>query len=388
MNDDLTTRLSRQLHEQVDDWHAAPLTFEQVRGRAHGIRRTRRVVTGAAVAAVFAIGAPAAVLAGGSLDAGPDRTVPPATNSPSEAVEQEPSGLGIPYLEGRTLVMPDGTRIELPGAYDGATPVSGDVVLAVRVDDDGNATLDRVEDGTVVQSEELAGGGLAPNADGTAVAYVRADGELVVESAAGQFPMGSHGQGQPVRLLGGPDCSSAGDCTVFLDLPDGSVAVDSSGEADELPGDPLAVEDASAATGRVAMQMSVDELEPSSCSRVVGDNGFGETVFRTCDVTPDRFSPAGTHLSAGPSYRSGIGDSLVAILDAETGEELARYMPENGFITHAVWEDDAHLLVLTHDWGTGQWTVIRLASDGSIEDALGPVAGGEMKRPWQLVGAS
>jgi hypothetical protein len=387
MNDDLATRLSRQLHEQVDDLHAAPLTFEQVRGRAHGIRRTRRAVTGAAVAAVFAIVTPAAVLAGGGLDAGPDRTVPPATNSPTGAVEQEPSGLGVPYLEGRTLIMPDGTRTELPRAYDGATPVSDDVVLAVRVDDAGNATLDRIEDGTVVQSEELAGGGLAPNADGTAVAYVRADGELVVGSAVGEFPLGDHGSGQPVRLVGGPDCSGAGDCIVFLDVGDRPVAVDSSGEAEELPGDPMAVHDASAATGRVSMLMSVDDFEPGSCSRVVGDSGSGDIVFETCDVTPDRFSPAGSHLSAGPSYRSGIGDSFVAMLDAESGKELARYSPENGFVNTAVWEDEDHLLVLTHDWGTGRWTVVRLATDGSIEDALGPKAGGEMHPPWRLVGA-
>ena len=55
MNDDLTTRLSRQLHEQVDDWHAAPLTLDGVRGRARSIQRTRRIVTGTVAAAVVAV---------------------------------------------------------------------------------------------------------------------------------------------------------------------------------------------------------------------------------------------------------------------------------------------------------------------------------------------
>ena len=34
MNDELTTRLTRQLHAQVDDWSTAPLTLDDVRGRA------------------------------------------------------------------------------------------------------------------------------------------------------------------------------------------------------------------------------------------------------------------------------------------------------------------------------------------------------------------
>lgn len=385
MNDELTSRLSRQLHEQVDDWHAAPLSLEGVQGKARSIRRTRRAAAaGAVAAAVAAVVIPTTVLTG-SLNRS-DR-VPPATNTPTGVVEQEPSGLGVPYVEGRTLVMPDGTAAELPRAYDGALPVSDDVVLALSVDNDGDAVLDRVEGGTVVQSEALAGGGLAPNADGTAVAYVRAGGELVVESADGQFLLGAHGRGQPIRLVGGPDCSDTDDCVVFLNLGDRPVAVASSGQVNDLPGNPLAVQDASAA-GRVAMLMSVDDFEPSSCSRVVGDNGAGATVFETCDVTPDRFSPGGSHLSAGPSYQSGIGDSFVAILDAESGTELGRYAPENGFVHTTVWEDEEHLLVLAHDWGTGQWTVIRLAADGSIEDALGPETGGEMNPPWRLVGGS
>ena len=40
MNDELTSRLSRQLHDQVDGWHDTPLTLEGVQGRARMIRRS------------------------------------------------------------------------------------------------------------------------------------------------------------------------------------------------------------------------------------------------------------------------------------------------------------------------------------------------------------
>ena len=384
MNDELTSRLSRQLHEQVDGWQTAPLTLEGVQGRARSIRRTRRVAAGAVVAAVFAIVVPVGIVTGGVFDASPDRDVPPA-NNPTEAVEQDPSAIGVPYLEGRTLTMPDGAQTELPRAYDGAT-VLGDLVLATTIDtDDGSATLDRIEGGEVVGSEELSGMGLAPNADGSAVAYVRADGQLVVEGVDGQVEVAEVGQAQPVALVG--DCQSD-DCTVFLDQGGTPVAVSGSGEVTALPGDPLAVEDASAVTGRVAMLMSVDDFEPGSCSRVVDELGAGSQVFKTCDVMPTRFSPGGSYLSAGPEYGDGHGATMAAILDAETGEELARFEPPDGSITQAIWEDPQHLLLLTYHWSAREWSVVRLAADGTTGEALGPVAGGEMNPPWQLLGPS
>jgi hypothetical protein len=267
--------------------------------------------------------------------------------------------------------------------------VLGDRVLATAIDtDDGSATLERLEGGEVVGTEDLAGGTLTPNDDGTAVAYVRADGQLVVESESGQALIGEYAGAQPVALLGGPECTEQPDsCVVFVESGDGAPLVVTTSGATPVSGEPVGVEDASAATGRVALLMSVDDLEPGSCSRVVSNDGAQGTVFETCDVSLDTFSPSGSHLSAGPEYRSGIGDAFVAIVDGETGEEQARFAPENGFINTSVWEDEEHLLVLAHNWEAGEWSVFRLASDGSLEEAMGPVAGGEMKPPWRLLQA-
>ena len=65
---DLERELGRQLHEQVDHRHDAPLDLGDVRGRAGRIRRNRRVAVGAGVAAALAIIVPTAVLAGGGLN--------------------------------------------------------------------------------------------------------------------------------------------------------------------------------------------------------------------------------------------------------------------------------------------------------------------------------
>ena len=47
-NDQLTDELGRELHRRADDLHGAPLTFDDVRGRARAIRRRRRAAAAAA----------------------------------------------------------------------------------------------------------------------------------------------------------------------------------------------------------------------------------------------------------------------------------------------------------------------------------------------------
>lgn len=380
MNDDLTTMLSRQLHEQVDGWHATPLTLDGVQGRARSIRRTRRVVAVGAVAAVLAVAVPVAITAGGGLDASPDRDLPPATTSPSQGVDTaEPDGSGpaIPYLEGRTLTMPDGSTTGLPRRYERFT-LLGDLVLATWTDTEtGDRTLERLLDGEEVGTEAITG--ITANHEGDAVAYVPADGQVIVEWAGGDTTLETVPGARPVRLLGGPGCSDE-ECVVYYE--DGQTVrfVDGSGNAGTVEG--LAVSDVSA-EGEVAVLTRVDDLEPGSCSEV---RAVDRVVFSTCDYSLDRFSPDGAHLSANEDYLDGIGARFVAILDAETGEEVVRVEPAEGFVGSVVWEDADHLLAVIHDWSDGTWTVERLGVDATTETVLGPVAGGEMNPPWRLQG--
>jgi hypothetical protein len=232
-----------------------------------------------------------------------------------------------------------------------------------------------------VGSEPVAGFSLATNSDGTAVAYVRAGGELVVESEQGQYLLGEFPGARPTAFAGGPVCTDEPQsCVVHLDTGSGApLVVDTAGSRTV---DGLVVTDVTA-DGRTAVRTSVDDLEPGSCSEVrAGD----DPVFETCDYSLGTFSPGGDHLSAHEDYLDGIGARFVAVLDATTGEELARLEPGEGFLNTVTWEDDSHLLAAVHDWSTGTWRVDRIGVDGTTETVLGPVEGGEMKPPWRLLG--
>jgi hypothetical protein len=380
MNDDLTTRLSRQLHEQVDDWHTTPLTFESVRGRAHAIRRTRRIaVAGVAAVAVAAVAVPTALL--GDPASRSDRSSEIA-ETPTEATEPP---LGVPYLTGRELVLPDGTGRDLPERYQGGA-VLGETFLGLRTDDTGFLVLDELDAEDDIVDSVVLDTGLTQNLDGSAIAYVT-DGELVVRWEDGEAGFGSFGPVSPVRLVGGPVCTEGeSTCTVYFNDERGDPAVAvNHGAVNGVAGDPRTVTDV-AEDGRISMITRVSELpEPGACSAVY-DQSAGEQLHGTCDYTFGRFSPDGSLLSATHPYRDGFGDAWRAILDAATGEELARYEPPSGAITSSVWEDDGHLLITS--WEEGRWKVTRLGVDGSTEVVLGPARAGQQNPAYAILGAS
>ncbi len=385
MNDDLTTRLSRQLHAQADDWQGAPLTLESVQGTARTIRNRRRVAAGSALAvAVLAIAIPIGVTFGG----GPDTSPPPANPSPTRLVDTEnpvpESPLGVPFLAGSTLTLPNGAEVSLPRAYDGGA-VLGTTVLGLR-NDNGDLLLDVLGEDLQVEETVPLDSGFAHNAEGSAIAYVTR-GELVVRSESGVTSFGEVPTGLvPVRLVGGPDCTEgAATCAVYLnDQAEGAPrVVTDAGEVNDVAGDPVEVTDA-AEDGRIALVTSVDLSAGGACSAVVASNG-GKQLFGTCDHTAGQFSPGGGHLSAAPAYQSGIGDTYAAILDPATGGEVARVEPgRGGFVRDSTWEDAEHLLVTTYSYDEG-WSVVRLGVDGSQEVALGPDASGDDMTPSFVV---
>ena len=299
MNDDLTTRLTRQLHDQVDDWSAHPLTLEGVQGRARSIRRTRRALAGGAVAAaVLAIVVPL-----GLTQSSPDSQRPPVTNTPTEkptgdVVAESP--LAIPFIEGRTLTLPDGVTAELPEAYQGGT-VLGETVFGLRSDESGNLVLDELDVALGIAETVPLDSGFAPNLEGDAIAYVT-EGQLTIEWEDGvSTRMGQVGPVEVVRLVGGPDCTmGTDDCVVYYNDGETPRFLNNSGEGAEVPGAPLSVSDVDD-DRRVAMLTEVT-AEPGSCGRVY-DQQSRQEAFATCEYSLGRFSPDGDHLSATQPYR-------------------------------------------------------------------------------------
>lgn len=386
MNDDLTTRLSRQLHEQADDLRGAPLTLAGVQGKARSIQRTRRIVTGSAAAAVVAaVVVPSVLLLGTDLDA--DREIPPAGPSPTRVIDSQEATpqptLGIPFIEGRTLTLPDPVQGRLPETYQGGAVV-GDTVFGVRSDDSGTLVLDQLDAQLRVSETVPLDSGPVPNLEGDAIAYV-SEGELTIRWEEGSTSLGEVGPVEVVRLVGGPDCTlGADDCVVYYNDGQTPRFLNNSGEGAEVSGSPLSVTDVDDER-RTAMLTEVTD-EPGSCGRVF-DWQSQEATFTTCEYSLGRFSPDGSHLSATQPYEDGFGDAFHAILDPESGAELARYeAAQGGAVYYSVWEDPEHLLVLSYE--DGAWLVTRLGIDGSTETALPPVEGSQEEPAYVLLAAT
>jgi hypothetical protein len=372
--DRLADELTRQLHAQVDDWHSAPLSLDDVQGTARTIRRRRRALaTGVAAVAVLAVAIPAGLSLGGTTKPPVDALAPPRYDGPV---------LGVPYVDGARVILPDGSVRELARDYDGGA-VLGGTLLGLRNDDSGFLVLDELDGRGQVANTVVTQSGITFNPDESAIAYV-ADGELIVRWEDGATSLGDVGGATPVRLVGGPDCTGGGEpCRVYVnDERGGSRVITGTTAPGPVAGDPLSLADV-AADGRLSMMTSVTDFpEPGSCSTVTTRGGT--PIVDSCEYTYGTFSPDGSLLSGTHPYRDGFGDGWRVILDAATGRELARYESGSGGITSSVWEDDTHLLITSYE--DDRWRVTRLGVDGSTEVVLGPVKGGDVDPAYAVVG--
>lgn len=392
-NDDLERMLGRELHGRVDGMHDAPLGFHDVRGRAGRIRRTRRIAAGTGLAAAVAILVPAALVAGTGPDRA-DRAPGPATEAPTPTPSGRVTAIGataprgegpaVSWMEGTVLHQPDGSTTDLGAAYVEVTPYDGGWA-AVDLAEGTTSFLDA--DGEV--SETFQGHSLAVSVDGESMASVLT--ATYGDQDIGLYPVTGVGPGgylsSVVSAGGTADLAGfTGTQEIAYTLTSakghsGAWITDWAQEPRRLPG-LINVQAASQVSGVVSGLTSVDELEPGSCSAVVAVDS-GRTRWETCDHTLEAFSPDGRHVIGTEDYHDGIGGDTVAILDATDGTVLVEYTTrEVGFTGSAVWETSSTALVTTHQ--DGEWYVLRLSLDGTVERALGPVSAGELDHPWRF----
>ncbi len=395
MNDELTTRLSRQLHDQVDGWHDTPLTLEGVQGRARTIRRRRQALTsGVVAAAVLALAIPVGIGLAGNDTSAPQ----PAGPSPTRVVDtptpradgtfpltidaaQGPvpdSGYLVPDDE--TFVDADGTH-ELPGRFSQLLPFGDGWVGQRSVAVAGSERIEAVElDADFEEVDVLAEGlelGLVGNADGTRVAWVEGgDGSWLVVNAA------SDG-GETIRS------GAAQATTVQGYLSDDRVAVSTTdqqsgdvrhGEAGrEGISESLVLEGAGDRAPafqdvRGISQVSVlvagqtEFRGDSTCSQVREAAPPVTVVAETCDHGLGAFSPDGRWIIGYGSYYD-LGSPTLAILDAFTLEPVVEFRADRGqggaTVLQAVWQDDETLVALVEQ--QGEQVVVTAHSDGRLE---------------------
>lgn len=396
---DMTAAVNREFDQRVRDLNEAPLTLDHVKGKAMSIKRNRRLAVAGGVLAAAAVILPVAIVAGNGL--GRTDELPPASSSsdpdqtPTEAVDTAnptpAAPAGPAYLDGDTLHRADGSTLQLPEAYAGGAELGEEFLGTRPLGDGGRRVMDIVSsDGTVLESIDVVSGPVA-NADGTTAAYVAPGGSLMtlwstdpadrVELTSGLGP-----NDFPVAVTGGPSCFEDADgCRVFLNDGNGQTApevVASDGSVDVAVPDGLKIYDV-AADGRITVQNK--SKIAGSCNGVY-DEPAGGYVFETCESSLFDFSPDGTRLSGYDDYLDGIGDGFRTILDATSGEEVARFDPRDGFVAGSVWADDDDLMILAYE--PAGWSIYRLGVDGSKERVVGPNPEGDDLTPaYVLLGS-
>ncbi|MEZ5193310.1 MAG: hypothetical protein R2734_12915 [Nocardioides sp.] len=228
-------------------------------------------------------------------------------------------------------------------------------------------------------------GGFAVSAGGNVVAWTGTDGTVYAAQAdTGDVqPMSAVPRAGSYRTVGiwGEDCTSTAGCTVIVNRTDRRAVAyaAATGSAESLPGLDYATVAGDSHVGGVT---SIDENAPGSCSAML--DGLSPVLWTTCDNTLSALSPDGSHLLGLPAYLDGFGPRTLDVLDMADGSAVRSWTANRRSATYfdQVWEDDSHVLVVTYQGG--EWAVVRLGVDGSMEFAIAPVPGEDLSRPVML----
>jgi hypothetical protein len=414
--------LGRAMGQQVGGLHDAPLTVEAVQARATTIRRNRRLIVAAGLAAATAILVPSAILASNSFQRSDG---PPVVNSPTQA--PEPSDTGSPeptpttsaseshdtviggstfdvsdlptgaapavaWADGLTIHRADGTTVDVTGVdrIDQLAPMGDGWVIATG-DDQGNLEVVLLDANGVAGDRFPLDGGLATSPEGKVVAWASPNGAVTVVGQGGAEvlkmpPITARGPYSAIAVTS-EDCkegrtTDAG-CTVYVNTKGAKVAAyytSSHGIVDLVSEEFL---NTTAYAGDRILAGITEISDTGTCSIVQRD--YRQILWETCDHRVLGFSPDGNHVVAAQAYGDGLGDGEFAILDAADGTPLVDLISEGDTFTTVMdtrWEDDTHVLIKTFQ--NGKHALVRISLDGEMEYAVPPVPGEDVDSPFVL----
>ncbi|RYU15684.1 hypothetical protein [Nocardioides iriomotensis] len=410
MSNHQTDDLTRALRARSEDMTGTHVAFEDVKGRARGIRRRRRAASGIAVAAVaLAVAVPMGINLGG-VDNG-QRPLPadqptttteptgPVTPTPQGPVEidaaKAPRGEdpAILYATGTTLHRPDGPQVELPKQYSYLLPYA-DGVMGFYGPDGITDFIDG--EGNLTDQGPYTGMSGAISSDGerlaTWVSAVGAGGavDLALWPRSGANPENGY-TSNVVAMRGDMQLAGfVGPETVAYNLTVSTnqgatqtpYVTDWTSEPRELTS-LMDVRGANDVTGVVSGLTTVDYGKNEYCFAVV--KAVSDTVvWDTCDYRLGRFSPDGKYVLGVDPESDGLGGKGVTILDAETGEVVAEFQTEDrAFMQDAIWESRS--TVLAPVMQDGAWFLVRMRPDGTVEKALDASREGyDDSSPWRF----
>jgi hypothetical protein len=291
--------------------------------------------------------------------------------------------------DGSTLHLVDGSTAEIGTRHrviSFAVLEDGSRVWQTA-DDQGNSYVEVQNPDGSYQEPVPSTSGLRASRSHDAAAWVKPNGQVMVFVAGASAPrtLGdpiTTGQDYRIGPFESDDCVKDY-CSVFVNV---------SGAADRQPwevadyatrpftdGHMLTVADS---TGGVLMGLSkIDDF--GSCSVLWGGGEF--VGFDTCKHTLVSNSPGEPLVLADPAYHDGIGNGVIAMYAVHDGKVLwERHSTETAqaFYPEAQWEDGTH--VLAPVFQDGSWSLVRFASDGSMEYATTPISGNDVETPYLL----
>lgn len=397
-HDDLTRTLSRELEDRAHEMDGSLLHLADVRGKARSIRRRRTATAVVGVAAAVAVIIPTVTLVShtsGKPEPAPVTQTPSPTQTAKDDGHQPAPGVldvsdlptgaapGMEYVTGGSVLhQVGGDTVDIPTQQ----PVSSFAVLSDGThvwqtsDDQGNASVEVQEADGTMHDPVPSTLGLSVSRSHDAAAWLTSDGQVMVVTAGATEP---RTLGDPVAAKYGPRIGPFGSddcipdyCSVFVDVPGGNSPQQPWEVADYATrpfkdGDMLTVADL--AGGVFIGYTKITDF--GSCSILWGGGEF--QGFDTCKHTLASISPDGSLVLGTPAYPDGFGSTDIAMYGIHGHPLFQRQSTQQDQASYQVaeWEDGTH--VLASFYQGGKWSVVRIASDGSMEYAVAPVTGGE-----------
>jgi hypothetical protein len=290
---------------------------------------------------------------------------------------------------GRTTIHGGGGATPVDGELQAFAPMgSGYVVQVTDPDRSALRPLTRWvgADGTPGRSTWRSSYGLAVSARGGAVAFaVRRGGVRVIDSAGDRVV---RMPAAPVRGFGSVAAVVGEDCQESDTSNGCAVMVNSNRRAQSWVVSSHGIVDTTGlrivTTGRGRWLGGITRLfDAGSCSRMERSS---RTRWRTCRNQLSDIAPDNRHVLGTPAYADGFGPTSLHVLDLRTGERVRgwRAARDGTSATYfdEVWEDPGHVLMVAYQ--DREWSVVRLGLDGTMEYAVPPRRGIDLRRPFQL----
>jgi hypothetical protein len=341
----------------------------------------------AATALALAAGlAPAVPASSAPVPAHPERTAPRTVLDVRDLEQGAPPALAwSERRSGRTVIHGvDGTRTPVPNGISELAPMgSGYVIQSIS----GGAATTRwvAADGTPGRREWRTGYGLAVSAEGGAVAFSGKAGKVWAIDSDGDRvlsfnPVPITGKGQAVVLFG-EDCKegeTSNGCSVYVNGARGWFT-SSHGIVDRAP------RMRTTSTGRGPWLGGITSVSDTGTCSVMMTRSW-QPRWRTCDNRFAGISTDDAHVLGLPAYGDGFGPTTLDLLSTADGSVVRSFPADrrgrSATYFEEVWEDADHVLVVTFQ--AERWAVVRLGLDGSMEYAVAPRSGSDVRSPFQL----